>query len=70
MLDCKPIDSPINPNAKFGTDKGELFSVPSRYRRIVGKLIYLTVTRPDCLCYRCYQSVYAYSASATLGCCM
>ncbi|XP_020205955.1 uncharacterized protein LOC109791109 [Cajanus cajan] len=47
MLDCKPIDSPMDPNQKLMADQGELFTDPERYRRLVGKLIYLTITRPD-----------------------
>lgn len=37
----------MDPNVKFSKDDGLLFDNPGRYRRLVGKLIYLTVTRPD-----------------------
>ncbi|KOM28000.1 hypothetical protein LR48_Vigan477s002700 [Vigna angularis] len=47
LTNCKPIDSPMDPNQKLMRDQGELFSDPERYRRLVGKLIYLTITRPD-----------------------
>ena len=47
MLDCKPVDSPMDPNAKLVPGQGELIRDPGRYRRIVGKLNYLTITRPD-----------------------
>nr|KYP58227.1 hypothetical protein KK1_004521 [Cajanus cajan] len=47
MLDCKPIDSPMDPNQKLMADQGELFTDLERYKRLVGKLIYLIITRPD-----------------------
>nr|KYP40128.1 Retrovirus-related Pol polyprotein from transposon TNT 1-94 [Cajanus cajan] len=47
MTDYRPIDSPMDPNQKLMTDQGEPFREPERYRRLVGKLIYLTITRPD-----------------------
>lgn len=47
MLDCKPVDTPMDPNVKLVTDQGEPYSDPGRYRRLVGKLNYLTMTRPD-----------------------
>ena len=37
----------MDSNQKLTRDQGELFSDPERYRRLVGKLIYLTITRPD-----------------------
>jgi len=37
----------MDPNQKLLKDEGELFEDPSRYRRVVGKLNYLTITRPD-----------------------
>jgi len=47
MMDCKPVDTPMDPNVKLVPGQGELFSNPGRYRRLIGKLNYLTVTRPD-----------------------
>lgn len=46
MGDCKPMDCPMNPNKKLMADQ-EVLSDPKRYRRQVGKLIYLTITKPD-----------------------
>ncbi|KAK8962177.1 hypothetical protein KSP40_PGU009074 [Platanthera guangdongensis] len=47
---CKPADTPMDVNHKlfshyFGTDL--VLTKSEYYRRLVGKLIYLTVTRPD-----------------------
>lgn len=50
MLDCKSIDSPMDQNKKLMTEEGESFVDPERYRRLVGKLIYLTITKLD-LCF-------------------
>ncbi|XP_014523586.1 uncharacterized protein LOC106779890 [Vigna radiata var. radiata] len=47
MIDCRPVDSPMDSNQKLRTEEGELFSDPERYRRFVGKLIYLTINRLD-----------------------
>ncbi|RVX09431.1 Retrovirus-related Pol polyprotein from transposon RE2 [Vitis vinifera] len=47
MLDCKPVDTPMDPNVKLVPGQGEPLGVPGRYRRLVGKLNYLTITRPD-----------------------
>ena len=45
-LGAKPCSSPMAPGVHL-TKEGELFEDPERYRRLVGKLNYLTVTRPD-----------------------
>ena len=37
----------MDPNVKLYEDQGELLSNPERYRRLVGKLNYLTITCPD-----------------------
>ncbi|KAJ9671309.1 hypothetical protein PVL29_025143 [Vitis rotundifolia] len=47
MLDCKPVDTPMDPNVKLVPGQGEPLGDPDRYRRLVGKLNYLTITRPD-----------------------
>ena len=48
-LGVKPCSTPMTPNVQL-TKEGELFEDPERYRRLVGKLNYLTVTRPNIAC--------------------
>ena len=45
-LSPKPCSTPMAPNVQL-TKEGELFKYLKRYRRLVGKLNYLTITRPD-----------------------
>ena len=45
-LGTKPCSTPMTPNIQL-TKEGELFEDPERYRRLVEKLNYLIVTRPD-----------------------
>jgi len=47
MLRCRSIDSPINVNTKLLPAQGELLEDAERYKRLVEKLNYLTLTRPD-----------------------
>lgn len=47
MLNVKPLHLPLDPNVKLKTDEGAPLCDPSIYRRLVGKFIYLTVTRLD-----------------------
>ena len=46
-LGAKPCNAPMTPNLQLTAENGELFEDPERYKRLVGKLNYLTVTRPD-----------------------
>ncbi|KAL5549708.1 hypothetical protein UlMin_004939 [Ulmus minor] len=46
-LGAKPTNSPIEQNLSLSKDEGEFISDPASYRRLVGRLIYLTITRPD-----------------------
>ena len=45
-LGAKPCSSPVEKNLHF-TREGELFGDLERYRRLIGKLNYLILTRPD-----------------------
>ena len=47
MLDGKPIATPMDPNVKLVPGQGELLRDLGRYRKLAGKLNYLTITRPD-----------------------
>ena len=47
MLDYKPVDTPMDPNVKLVPSQDELLRDLGRYRRLVGKLNYLNITRPD-----------------------
>jgi hypothetical protein len=49
LLGVQPIEVLMDPNQKLLKDDGELFEDIGRYRRRVGKLNYLTITRPDIL---------------------
>jgi hypothetical protein len=46
MLDCRPIDTPMDPNVKL-LFQGEPLKDLGRYRRLVGRLNYQYVTRPN-----------------------
>ena len=45
MRDCKPVDTLMDPNVKLLLGQEEPLRDPGRYRRLVGKLNYLTITR-------------------------
>jgi Reverse transcriptase (RNA-dependent DNA polymerase) len=46
-LGAKPANTPMETNTKLRLEEGELLADIGQYQRLVGKLIYLTVTRPD-----------------------
>ena len=45
-MGCKPASTPIKANVDLWFDDSHPLD-PERYRRLIGKLIYLTITRPD-----------------------
>lgn len=44
---AKPANTPMEQNVKLNRESGELLNDASLYRRIVGQLLYLTITRPN-----------------------
>ena len=50
LLGSKPMETPMHPKVKLYENQGELLSNPERYRRLVGKLNYLKITRLDIIC--------------------
>ena len=47
LMNSKFVDAPIDPNTKLLPNKRGPFSDPQKYKRLVGKLNYLTITCPD-----------------------
>lgn len=47
MEDAKPVSTPMSPTPKLSLNSGERLSNPNEYRRVVGSLQYLSLTRPD-----------------------
>nr|GEU33376.1 putative mitochondrial protein [Tanacetum cinerariifolium] len=47
VLNAKPISTPLDPIQSLNLTDGELLPDLSLYRTLVGKIIYLTITRPD-----------------------
>jgi hypothetical protein len=46
MTGCKPISIPLEQNVKLSANEGDLVEDTTMYKRIVGSLIYMTITRP------------------------
>ncbi|XP_019198184.1 PREDICTED: uncharacterized protein LOC109192009 [Ipomoea nil] len=47
FIHCKPAKTPMVTSKRFSRDTDEKLEDISQYRRLVGKLLYLTITRPD-----------------------
>ena len=47
MQYCKPIQTPMETNMKLDATDGYVIADVKMYQQMVGKLIYLTITRPD-----------------------
>jgi hypothetical protein len=46
-MGCKPCDTPIEVNHRLKEGDSERLIDASRYRQLVGRLIYLSLIRPD-----------------------
>ena len=67
MLGCKPVDTPMDPLKKIGEQKESTPVDTGRYQRLVGKLIYLSHTRPDIAFAVSVESIHACSLQRTYG---
>lgn len=47
LLSCKPSAVPMDPLKRLQLDSGKVMDDPSKYRRLIGRLLYLCITRPD-----------------------
>ncbi|CAH9127826.1 unnamed protein product [Cuscuta epithymum] len=47
MENCQETEFPLPRGLKLSIDQGDLLDQPEVYRRIIGRLLYLNVTRPD-----------------------
>ncbi|KAJ4808000.1 Retroelement pol polyprotein-like [Rhynchospora pubera] len=50
LLGARPASTPMEQNHRLAESVGDKFKDPAKYRRLIGRLIYLTITRPE-LCY-------------------
>ena len=65
-LGVKPCSSPMVPGIHL-TREGKTFEDPERYRRLVGKINYLIVTRPDIAHSVSVVSQYMFATRSTIG---
>ncbi|KAG6399186.1 hypothetical protein SASPL_140662 [Salvia splendens] len=47
LLGCKPSSIPMDSSKHLQQDEGEPLTDPTAYRRLIGRLVYLCITRPD-----------------------
>ena len=63
MLACKPSDTPTAENVELGIFQDQIPTNKERYQRLVGRLMYLSYTRPDLAYSLSVVSQYMHSSS-------
>lgn len=63
---CRPLKLPMDSHMKLSIGTGEVMAHAEPYRKLVGKLIYLTLTSPDIAFIvhafsKCYAPTYKHS---------
>ncbi|CAA7041487.1 unnamed protein product [Microthlaspi erraticum] len=69
LLGCKPSSVPMDPTVKLTKASGTALLDPTPYRTLVGRLLYLTITRPDItFAVHCLSQFHAlsYGSSSTI----
>ena len=61
FLGSKPATLPMNPNLKLSLTNGDPIEDPSLHRRMIGRLMYLTISWPDILLWLCTSLVNIWS---------
>ena len=47
LTGCKPANSPANASIRLNSDEGDLLEDVTSFKRLIGRLLYLTNTRPN-----------------------
>jgi len=47
LTGCKPVSTALDPSIRLTQDSGAPYADITGYRRLVGRLLYLTTTHPD-----------------------
>ena len=47
MTECNPLSTPLEQNLKLTSSEGKEFEDATKYRQLIGSLMYHTTTRPN-----------------------
>lgn len=47
MSDCELASAPLPKGLKLSIDEGDIFPELDKFRRLIGRLLYVNITRPD-----------------------
>ena len=47
LMGCKPAKMPMEQNLRISKDEGKVLSDPTQHKRLIGRLMYLTLSRPN-----------------------